>query len=205
MGGSARKQRETSTDAAGLTLMGVRYYNWVTGAFTSPDPIPGGNDTSYGYPSDPINHTDVSGEGSSWRDSAGSGGLQYAGMGYGIYSRKKVGTPFFGGVGYVKGSATFSGIYSIPGRGNYRGYVGQSRNVMRRLAHWEKSGRFTRSQLDAAVAYRVRGTRRDREIAEQRLIDWRGGNRGRLSTESAQSNRHTEEVLDEAERLVQLK
>lgn len=42
--------------------MGVRYYNWVTGAFTSPDPIPGGNHTSFGYPTDPINNTDTTGQ-----------------------------------------------------------------------------------------------------------------------------------------------
>ncbi|GAB3588667.1 hypothetical protein GCM10027579_28470 [Calidifontibacter terrae] len=55
------KQRETSAEAGGLMLMGVRYYNPFTGAFTSPDPIPGGNDTSYGYPTDPTNSDDVTG------------------------------------------------------------------------------------------------------------------------------------------------
>ena len=39
--------------------MGIRYYNWVTGTFTIPDPIAGGNDTSYGYPTDPVNTTDT--------------------------------------------------------------------------------------------------------------------------------------------------
>lgn len=56
------KQRETAPDAAGLTLMGVRFYNWATGAFTSADPVPGGNDTSYGYPTDPINNNDITGQ-----------------------------------------------------------------------------------------------------------------------------------------------
>lgn len=55
------KQRETPLAAAGLTLMGVRYYNWTTGAFTSPDPVAGGNDTTYGYPTDPINNSDPTG------------------------------------------------------------------------------------------------------------------------------------------------
>ncbi|AKU18209.1 hypothetical protein VV02_24090 [Luteipulveratus mongoliensis] len=55
-------QRSTTVETAGLTLMGVRYYNWVTGAFTGPDPVPGGNDTSYGYPNDPINSNDTTGE-----------------------------------------------------------------------------------------------------------------------------------------------
>lgn len=54
-------QRSTTPDTAGLTLMGVRYYNNTTGLFTGPDPILGGNDTSYGYPSDPINSQDTTG------------------------------------------------------------------------------------------------------------------------------------------------
>lgn len=69
-------QRSTTTETAGLTLMGVRYYNWVSGAFTSPDPIPGGNDTSYGYPNDPVNESDISGEFSAFKgiSSGGRGG-----------------------------------------------------------------------------------------------------------------------------------
>ena len=56
------KQRSTPAEAAGLTLMGVRLYNPVTGLFTSPDPIPGGNDTTYAYPADPINKYDLTGK-----------------------------------------------------------------------------------------------------------------------------------------------
>ncbi|WP_431841712.1 RHS repeat-associated core domain-containing protein [Calidifontibacter indicus] len=56
------KQREKSADAAGLILMGVRYYNWVTGTFTAPDPVAGGNNTTYGYPTDPVNTTDTTGQ-----------------------------------------------------------------------------------------------------------------------------------------------
>ena len=57
------KQR-TTTATIGLLLMGARLYNPVTGLFTSLDPVYGGNDTAYGYPNDPINKQDVSGE--SW-------------------------------------------------------------------------------------------------------------------------------------------
>lgn len=42
--------------------MGVRLYNPVTGRFTSPDPIPGGNDTTYAYRADPINKYDLDGK-----------------------------------------------------------------------------------------------------------------------------------------------
>ncbi len=54
------KQRTATT--TGILLMGARLYNPTTGAFTSLDPIPGGNDTPYGYPNDPINKQDVTGQ-----------------------------------------------------------------------------------------------------------------------------------------------
>jgi RHS repeat-associated protein len=55
--GTANRQ----TKATGLILMGARVYNPVTGQFTSPDPIPGGNETTYTYPNDPINQNDYTG------------------------------------------------------------------------------------------------------------------------------------------------
>jgi len=55
------KERSTTTETAGLTLMGVRFYNQVTGAFTSLDPIAGGNATAYNYPTDPVNSFDLNG------------------------------------------------------------------------------------------------------------------------------------------------
>ena len=54
------KQRD-ATATAGLTLMGVRLYNPVTGRFLSRDPVPGGNDNTYTYPADPTNESDISG------------------------------------------------------------------------------------------------------------------------------------------------
>ncbi|CAG7574477.1 RHS repeat-associated protein [Barrientosiimonas humi] len=56
------QQRSNTTDTAGLTLMGVRLYNPATGAFTTPDPVYGGNDTAYTYPQDPINSFDLDGK-----------------------------------------------------------------------------------------------------------------------------------------------
>jgi len=55
--GTANRQTETT----GLILMGARVYNPVTGQFTSPDPIPGGNENTYTYPNDPINQNDFTG------------------------------------------------------------------------------------------------------------------------------------------------
>ena len=54
-------QAERATNTTGLILMGARVYNPVTNQFTSPDLIPGGNENTYTYPNDPINHFDFSG------------------------------------------------------------------------------------------------------------------------------------------------
>ncbi|MCE1179925.1 MAG: hypothetical protein LWW86_12985 [Micrococcales bacterium] len=56
------KQRSTSTATAGLTLMGVRYYNTARGLFTSLDPVAGGSATAYDYVNaDPVNVVDLDG------------------------------------------------------------------------------------------------------------------------------------------------
>jgi len=55
-------QAQRQTTDTGITLMGVRGYNPVTGQFLSPDPIQGGNETTYNYPNDPINSRDITGQ-----------------------------------------------------------------------------------------------------------------------------------------------
>ncbi|MEU3652235.1 RHS repeat-associated core domain-containing protein [Streptomyces sp. NPDC032161] len=55
------KQRSAETPT-GLTLMGVRLYNPVTGRFLSVDPVYGGGDNRYGYPADPVNQFDLDGK-----------------------------------------------------------------------------------------------------------------------------------------------
>ncbi|WP_415544877.1 hypothetical protein [Dermacoccus barathri] len=59
-------QRATTPDTAGLTLMGARVYNNQRGLFTSTDPVYGGNENTYGYPNDPIDMNDISGEWGCW-------------------------------------------------------------------------------------------------------------------------------------------
>lgn len=61
------KERSTTAETANLTLMGVRFYNRITGGFTSVDPVPGGNATSYNYPTDPVNSSDVDGKKGKWK------------------------------------------------------------------------------------------------------------------------------------------
>ena len=68
------KERSTTAETAGLTLMGVRFYNRVTGAFTSLDPEAGGNATAYNYPTDPINSFDLDGHKGKWKKWAKAAG-----------------------------------------------------------------------------------------------------------------------------------
>src|SRR5690349_4667385 len=56
-----------ATDAiGGLTLMGHRLYNPVTGRFASVDPVKGGNENGYSYPNDPVNAFDTTGLAATW-------------------------------------------------------------------------------------------------------------------------------------------
>lgn len=59
-GWAGSKQRATVD--TGLLLMGSRVYDPRTGAFSSTDPVYGGNSTTYGYPDDPINSSDYTGQ-----------------------------------------------------------------------------------------------------------------------------------------------
>jgi RHS repeat-associated protein len=61
---------ERATNTTGLILMGARVYNPETNQFTSPDPVKGGNENSYTYPSDPIKMQDFAGNWGFWVDLA---------------------------------------------------------------------------------------------------------------------------------------
>jgi hypothetical protein len=54
-------------------------------------------------------------------------------------------------------------------------YVGQSGSISARLEQHVASGKFTQAEVDAAQRFAVPGTKLDREIAEQLLIDSKGG------------------------------
>ena len=54
-------------------------------------------------------------------------------------------------------------------------YVGQSGNISNRLDQHVASGKFTQAEVAAAQRISVPGSKLDREIAEQLLIDSKGG------------------------------
>ncbi|MEV6351015.1 RHS repeat-associated core domain-containing protein [Actinoplanes sp. NPDC051851] len=54
--------QQRSSDAIGsLMLMGARVYNPYTGRFLQVDPVAGGTENAYVYPTDPVNSSDTSG------------------------------------------------------------------------------------------------------------------------------------------------
>ena len=98
--------------------MGVRYYNRITGSFTSPDPIPGANATAYNYPTDPINFDDTSGERPRMRhDGGGIGGSAGGGRRVGG-GKVAVRVPLSGKASYARANKAFdvpkqSGVYVV--------------------------------------------------------------------------------------------
>lgn len=78
------KQRSSTNDTAGLTLMGARLYNPTRGLFTGVDPVFGGNESSYAYPSDPINTFDLDGQArtdrKSWLEGVGGAPRPHGGV-----------------------------------------------------------------------------------------------------------------------------
>jgi hypothetical protein len=60
-------------------------------------------------------------------------------------------------------------------------YVGQSGAISRRLQQHVASGKFTQAEVDAAERAMVTGGKLQREIAEQLLIDSKGGIDGLLN------------------------
>ncbi|MFT4048541.1 MAG: RHS repeat-associated core domain-containing protein [Solirubrobacterales bacterium] len=60
------KQKQTLTDG-GTIAMGARLYVPATGRFLQTDPILGGTDNPYEYPSDPVNSSDLTGQATRFR------------------------------------------------------------------------------------------------------------------------------------------
>jgi hypothetical protein len=66
-----------------------------------------------------------------------------------------------------------SGIYVVTTPAGQ--YVGQSGNITQRFAQHVWSGKFTAAEVEAAERFAVIGGQLEREIAEQLMIDSKGG------------------------------
>ena len=60
--GSALYRKARDAEHSGDIKEAIRLYNRVRGLFTTTDPIPGGNTTTYTHPQDPINQQDLDGK-----------------------------------------------------------------------------------------------------------------------------------------------
>ncbi|WP_431843034.1 RHS repeat-associated core domain-containing protein [Calidifontibacter indicus] len=154
------KQRETSSETGGLMLMGVRYYNWTTGAFTSPDPIPGGNDTSYGYPTDPINNTDTTGQwGCGWCKRAMKKAWKYRGT---IATVAAASFCFVPAVGWAACGVATAGAFAV--RAQQRGFRNRE-NI--------RDGMITMATFGVGQAFR--------SVQVARRARWHSNNQGMTS------------------------
>lgn len=102
----------------GITLMGARLYNQATALFTSLDPVYGGGNTGYGYPTDPINQQDLDGrKWKSWWHKNGGSVLGYVALGACVF-----GGPVACGVATLASAA-------VSGWGRYKRYRREGRSV----------------------------------------------------------------------------
>ena len=111
------KQRSTTTATAGLTLMGVRLYNAARGLFTAFDPVAGGNNTTYEYPTDPINGVDLEGTRSWWRNA-----LRFSAIAAGVAGAIACGASIVCGIAVGAGSAlaAYAAVHAGVSRGRDR-------------------------------------------------------------------------------------
>lgn len=147
------KERSTAAETAGLALMGVRFYNRVTGAFTSLDTIPGGNQTAYTYPADAINYSDLDGRQycvkvkcASADDGGKPGGKGKNYYNFGKKSKSRANKIF-------KASKA-SGVYVIH-YSNGKVYAGKGTDTCRRIGEHQNKGRLEREGPVTSITYIV--------------------------------------------------
>ena len=173
------KERSTTAETANLTLMGVRYYNRITGSFTSPDPIPGANATAYNYPTDPINFDDTSGERPRMRhDGGGIGGSAGGGRRVGG-GKVTVRVPLYGKASYARANKAFdvpkqSGVYVVHFKSGHK-YVGRSNNMYRRIGEHQNRGKFDKHGGISKITFSKKKTSKSlRQQENDAYWYWRG-------------------------------
>lgn len=115
------KQRSTNT-RAGLTLMGVRLYDPVTGRFLSVDPVEGGSANAYSYPTDPVGSFDLDGK-VWWRKA-----LKYGAIGAGIIGAVACGASIVCGVavGAAAGAGAYAAMRAGTSKFRWKGLAGSA-------------------------------------------------------------------------------
>ncbi|WP_325438029.1 RHS repeat-associated core domain-containing protein [Nitrosomonas europaea] len=168
----------------------ARFYSPALGRFLQTDPIGTADDLNlYAYVgNNPINFNDPSGEFANFL----LGGAANVAIGYGIswatgqdYSWGNAVVDF--GIGAAtsglaalnaarQGTQIVEGIY-VASQGVKTGlpYVGQSGNIATRLEQHIAKGKITEEVAGNAKVYEVLGGKTSREVAEQRMINQKGG------------------------------
>ncbi len=168
-------QHQRATTDTGLMLMGARLYNPATGTFTSLDPQHNGGDTSYGYPNDPINKTDLTGE--NWLSSIGN----WARRNYGSIATvaATVGC-LVPGIGMIACGLMQAGAYALRTHQHMSQNGGVNRATLQR--HWR------RYAGDAIVTIASLGLGGALRYAKTGRIGWRNNFRGRTRYTEAYRN-----------------
>lgn len=160
--------------------MGVRLYNPTTGRFLTTDPVYGGNATSYGYPVDPINRSDI--DGLTQRGDYGGIGTGTGAVGRTIGDVSRLLLRALTGYGYETTRSAFAGYVNVLHFSNGWRYVGSTVNLTSRLlSHWRRNakGLFGGPNLKItyieAYYFNNLSNRRALDIQEQRYINREGG------------------------------